>query len=78
MANRPPSPQERFRPLIEIREPSRRIGSRRRELLGRSDGGRKTEVVVEKKVWAGVDVGKGFHWAHVVEDASGAQLLSLS
>jgi len=32
-------------------------------------------VDVEKKAWAGVDVGKGFHWAHVV-DASGEALLS--
>jgi transposase len=32
-------------------------------------------VAVEEKVWAGVDVGKGFHWAHVV-DASGTELLS--
>jgi hypothetical protein len=31
--------------------------------------------VVEEKAWAGVDVGKGFHWAHVV-DASGTELLS--
>jgi len=31
--------------------------------------------VVEEKAWAGVDVGKGFHWAHVV-DAAGAELLS--
>jgi hypothetical protein len=30
---------------------------------------------VEEKAWAGVDVGKGFHWAHVV-DASGTELLS--
>jgi transposase len=30
---------------------------------------------VEKRAWAGVDVGKGFHWAHVV-DASGTKLLS--
>jgi hypothetical protein len=27
------------------------------------------------KVWAGVDAGKEFHWAHVL-DASGRQLLS--
>lgn len=27
------------------------------------------------KAWAGVDVGKGFHWAHVL-DASGKELLS--
>jgi hypothetical protein len=27
------------------------------------------------KAWAGVDAGKGFHWAHVL-DASGRQLLS--
>ena len=27
------------------------------------------------KAWAGVDVGKGFHWAHVL-DASGRELLS--
>jgi transposase len=32
------------------------------------------EVVVDK-VWAGVDVGKEFHWAHVL-DASGRELLS--
>jgi transposase len=31
--------------------------------------------IVEEKAWAGVDVGKGFHWAHVV-DASGKELLS--
>lgn len=30
---------------------------------------------VEEKVWAGVEVGKGFHWAHVM-DASGEALLS--
>ena len=28
-----------------------------------------------EKVWAGVDVGKGFHWAHAV-DAAGTELLS--
>lgn len=28
-----------------------------------------------EKAWAGIDAGKGFHWAHVV-DASGAKLLS--
>ena len=27
------------------------------------------------KAWAGVDAGKEFHWAHVL-DASGRQLLS--
>jgi transposase len=31
--------------------------------------------IVEEKAWAGVDVGKGFHWAHVV-DARGTELLS--
>ncbi len=71
----PPSPRRRSRPLIEIREPSRRIGSCRREILGQA-GKRGTGVmVVEEKVWAGVDVGKGFHWAYVV-DASGTKLLS--
>ena len=30
---------------------------------------------MEEKAWAGVDVGKGFHWAHVV-DVSGEVLLS--
>ncbi len=30
---------------------------------------------MEERAWAGVDVGKGFHWAHVV-DASGGALLS--
>jgi transposase len=32
-------------------------------------------VEVVEKVWAGVDVGKGFHWAHVV-DTAGEVLLS--
>jgi transposase len=32
-------------------------------------------VVVEEKAWAGVDAGKGFHWAYVV-DASGTKMLS--
>jgi transposase len=32
------------------------------------------EVVIDK-AWAGVDVGKGFHWAHVL-DVSGRELLS--
>jgi transposase len=31
--------------------------------------------IVEEKAWAGVDVGKGFHWAHVV-DVRGTELLS--
>lgn len=30
---------------------------------------------MEEKAWAGVDVGKEFHWAHVV-DASGTKVLS--
>ena len=30
---------------------------------------------MQKRAWAGVDVGKGFHWAHVVH-ASGTKLLS--
>ena len=30
---------------------------------------------MEEKAWAGIDVGKGFHWAHVVDD-SGTALLS--
>ena len=30
---------------------------------------------MEERAWAGVDVGKGFHWAHVV-DGSGTKLLS--
>lgn len=32
-------------------------------------------MVVEEKIWAFVDVGKGFHWAHV-SDASSTKLLS--
>jgi transposase len=36
------------------------------------DGGAE---IVEQKAWAGVDVGNGFHWAHVV-DARGTELLS--
>ncbi len=71
----PPGPHGRSRPLIEIREPSRRIGSRRREILGRA-GKRATGVMaVDERAWAGVDVGKGFHWAYVV-DPSGTKLLS--
>jgi transposase len=31
--------------------------------------------VVMNKAWAGIDVGKGFHWAHVL-DVSGRELLS--
>ncbi len=34
-----------------------------------------TAGVVMDKVWAGVDAGKEFHWAHVL-DASGRQMLS--
>ena len=30
---------------------------------------------MEERVWAGVDVGKGFHWVRVVDD-SGTELLS--
>lgn len=32
-------------------------------------------MVVEEKAWAGVDVGRALHWAHVV-DASDTKLLS--
>jgi hypothetical protein len=32
------------------------------------------EVLMDK-VWAGIDAGKGFHWAHVL-DPSGTRLLS--
>lgn len=32
-------------------------------------------MVMEEKPWAGIDVGKGLHWAHVVDD-SGTELLS--
>ncbi len=71
----PPGPRGRSRPLIEIREPSRRIGSRRRELLGQASKRVTGVAVVEERAWAGVDVGKGFHWAHVM-DASGTKLLS--
>ena len=31
--------------------------------------------MIMDKAWAGVDVGKEFHWAHVL-DASGRELLS--
>jgi transposase len=37
-------------------------------------GRRGTEVIMDK-AWAGVDAGKEFHWAHVL-DASGRELLS--
>jgi transposase len=44
--------------------------------LGEAVGdGRGCTEIVEEKAWAGVDVGKGFHWAHVV-DARGTELLS--
>jgi hypothetical protein len=36
-------------------------------------GRRGTEVIMDK-AWAGVDAGKEFHWAHVL-DASGRELL---
>jgi transposase len=36
---------------------------------------RVTEVVIIEKAWLGVDVGKEFHWAHML-DASGRELLS--
>jgi hypothetical protein len=42
-------------------------------LYGQVDN-RETEVVMDR-AWAGIDAGKEFHWAHVL-DASGTQLLS--
>jgi len=42
-------------------------------LYGQVDN-RETEVVMDR-AWAGIDAGKEFHWAHVL-DASGKQLLS--
>jgi transposase len=42
-------------------------------LYGQVDN-RETEVVMDR-AWAGIDVGKEFHWVHVL-DASGTQLLS--
>ena len=51
---------------------------RREPSAGYSEGklptARQTEVVMDK-AWVGVDAGKEFHWAHVL-DASGRQLLS--
>jgi hypothetical protein len=51
-----------------------------RELsAGSSDEGklleREARRVVMNKAWVGVDAGKEFHWAHVL-DASGTELLS--
>jgi len=43
--------------------------------LGSDTRGAKEAVVGEKRVWIGVDAGKGFHWA-VVLDAEGEVLLS--
>src|SRR5215210_2609669 len=70
----------RSRPLIEIGEEVE--NSLCRELpAGYSRGKlvkRDTEVTMGKtmgKVWAGVDAGKEFHWAHLL-DASGRELLS--
>src|SRR5215213_4453306 len=33
------------------------------------------EVLMDNKVWVGIDAGKALHWAHVL-DASGQQILS--
>jgi transposase len=41
---------------------------------GTETGGQRTEVTMGK-LWAGIDAGKEFHWAHVL-DASGKELLS--
>ncbi len=49
-----------------------------RELsAGYSEGklGRRGIEVIMDKAWAGIDAGKDFHWAHVL-DASGRELLS--
>jgi hypothetical protein len=66
----------RPRPLIEIGEDdSLRVGSCRRGSPTRAETARRgTEVVAMDKAWAGVDAGKEFHWAHVL-DASGRELL---
>jgi transposase len=50
------------------REPSARYSEGR-------DCWAATEEVAMNKAWAGVDAGKEFHWAHVL-DASGRELLS--
>jgi hypothetical protein len=58
----------RPRPLIEIgNENSLRRESCRR---GTPRANQRGMDVAMDKAWAGVDVGKGFHWAHVL-DASG-------
>lgn len=49
------------------------MGSRRWVLHGQA-GNRETEVV-EDRTWVGVNAGKAFHWAHVL-DACRAELLS--
>jgi hypothetical protein len=74
----PPGPAAEERPTANRDPPG---SSPHREQPAGTPGAkqqaRTTEVVVvvEEKAWAGADVGKGFHWAHVV-DAAGAELLS--
>jgi hypothetical protein len=73
--NCPSVPIWRSRPLIEIGEE----GSLSRELsAGYSEGKllkASSEEMLMDKAWAGMDAGKEFHWAHVL-DASGRELLS--
>jgi transposase len=52
----------------------RYVGSRRRDTPRAKTGQQAMDVVMDK-AWAGVDAGKEFHWAHLL-DASGRQLLS--
>jgi transposase len=68
----------RPRPLIEIGEVEK--NSLCREPSAGSSEGKGLEVVCSEEVlmdkaWAGMDAGKEFHWAYVL-DASGRQLLS--
>src|SRR5215217_8013062 len=72
-----PRPRWRLRPLIEIGEEK---SLRREPSAGRSKGG----VVNERggggrgqSLRVGIDVGKEFHWAHVL-DASGRELRGAS
>jgi transposase len=65
----------RSRPLIEIGEKGRYVGSCRRGPPRGQTAKTRGKGMAMDKVWAGVDAGKEFHWAHVL-DASGRELLS--
>jgi hypothetical protein len=58
----------------EVQKNSLRVGRCRRGLLRAETGRLGTEVTMDK-AWAGIDAGKEFHWAHIL-DTSGKELCS--